>query len=60
MPCLVVGFELDLLTPAVLSREVADAIVGSRYVELPGCGHGGPWEKPDDVNRVVLEFLASL
>lgn len=59
-PCLVVGFELDLLTPAALSREVADAIVGSRYVEIPDCGHGGPWEKPDDVNRAVLEFLSSV
>jgi pimeloyl-ACP methyl ester carboxylesterase len=30
-PALVLGLELDVLTPAALGREVADAIKGARY-----------------------------
>jgi pimeloyl-ACP methyl ester carboxylesterase len=54
------SFELDLLVPAVLGREVARAIPRARYVEIPGCGHGGPWERPERVNPVLLGFLAEL
>lgn len=31
---MVIGFELDVLTPAPLCREVAEAIPGCRYVEI--------------------------
>jgi len=58
-PCLVIGFAEDLLVPATLSREVAHAIPGAQYVEVAGCGHGGPWERPDAVNDAVLAFLAA-
>ena len=58
VPCMVVAFELDMLTGASLCREVADAVPGCRYVEIPGCGHAGPLEKPDEVNRTLLEFFA--
>ena len=57
-PVLVVGFELDLLVPAKLSREVAGAIPGARYVEIAGCGHAGPSELPEQINALILEFLA--
>ena len=57
---LVVAFELDLLVPAKLTREVAEVIPGARYVEVAGCGHGGPWECPELVNPVLLEFLGEL
>ena len=60
VPTLVIGFELDVLVPARLTREVAAAIGGSRYVEIPRAGHGGPWEHPDLVNRAIVEFLADL
>jgi pimeloyl-ACP methyl ester carboxylesterase len=55
---LVIGFELDMLTPASLSREVAQAIPGSRYLEVAACGHGGPFEKPQEVNRALIAFFA--
>jgi pimeloyl-ACP methyl ester carboxylesterase len=60
VPTLVIGFELDVLVPAKLTREVAKAITGSRYVEIPAAGHGGPWEHPDPVNHAIVEFLAHL
>jgi pimeloyl-ACP methyl ester carboxylesterase len=58
VPSMVIGFELDVLTPAPLAREVAQAIPGCRYEEIPACGHAGPFEKPDEVNRLLMEFFA--
>lgn len=60
VPCLVVGFEHDLVTPPALGREVAEAIPGGRYVEVPGCGHLGPMEDPDAVLPLLIEFFAEV
>lgn len=59
VPCLAIGFADDLRLPPHLSREVADAIPGARYVELERCGHYGYLERPDVVNAAVLEFFAA-
>lgn len=56
---MVIGLELDVLTPAPLCREVAEAISGCRYVEILACGHAGPFERPDELNRLLLEFFAA-
>ena len=58
VPSMVIGFELDVLTPAHMSREVADAIPECQYLEIERCGHAGPFEKPDEVNRALLAFFA--
>lgn len=60
VPCLVVGFELDMLTATHLSREVADAIPGCRYVEIAGSGHAGIADATEEVNAALLEFFASV
>ncbi|EPH45768.1 alpha/beta fold hydrolase [Streptomyces aurantiacus] len=57
-PTLVVGFPADVVMPAPLGREVADAIEGARYEEVPGCGHFGFLERPAEVNTLLLDFLA--
>ena len=57
-PALVIGFERDMLLPAVLSREVADAIDGARYVEIPEATHIGPFTHTKEIMDVVLPFLA--
>ncbi|MFI1018923.1 alpha/beta fold hydrolase [Streptomyces sp. NPDC020965] len=59
VPTLVVGFADDATIPARLSREVADVIPGARYEEIPDTGHLGYLERPAEVNRVVLDFLAT-
>ena len=59
-PVLVIGFADDVVTPAHLSREVADAIPGARYLEIPDAGHLGFIEQPDAVNKAALEFLAEV
>ncbi|MEU0203573.1 MULTISPECIES: alpha/beta hydrolase [unclassified Streptomyces] len=57
VPCLVIGFADDLVLPPRLSREVAEAVPGALYQEIKGCGHYGYLERPDEVNRVLLEFF---
>ncbi|PVE07582.1 alpha/beta hydrolase [Streptomyces scopuliridis] len=57
-PCLVIGFSDDLILPPHFSREVADAIPGSRYTEIRDAGHYGYLERPDGVNAALLEFFA--
>jgi pimeloyl-ACP methyl ester carboxylesterase len=58
VPSTVIAFGHDVLTPPALCREVADAIPGCRYVEIPGTGHFGPAESPDAVNAALLEAFA--
>lgn len=57
VPCLVIGFADDRALPPRLAREVADAIPTARYTEIADCGHYGYLERPDEVNRVLLEFF---
>ncbi|MFF4272472.1 alpha/beta fold hydrolase [Streptomyces sp. NPDC001536] len=57
VPCLVVGFADDLILPPRLGREVADAVPGAVYHEIKDCGHYGYLERPDEVNRVLLDFF---
>lgn len=59
-PVLVIGFGDDVVIPPHLSREVADAIPGARYLEIPDAGHLGFIEKPEAVNKAALEFLAEV
>ncbi|MDT7790224.1 MAG: hypothetical protein QOF58_8643 [Pseudonocardiales bacterium] len=54
---LVIGFADDRVLPPRLSREVADAIPRARYAEVAGCGHIGYLERPDEVNRLLVEFI---
>ncbi|GAA1461887.1 alpha/beta fold hydrolase [Williamsia maris] len=56
-PSLVVGFADDRTLPPHLAREVADAIPGAQYSEVAKAGHYGYLEQPDEVNRLVIEFL---
>jgi len=58
VPCTVIAFEHDVLTPPRLCREVAGAIPGCRYVEIPGTGHIGPLEHPEPVNAALLDAFA--
>lgn len=58
-PTLVIGFADDRMTPPAYGREVADAIPGGRYEEIANCGHYGYLERPDEVNRLLIDFLAN-
>jgi pimeloyl-ACP methyl ester carboxylesterase len=58
-PTLVVVGEQDLLTPPWQSKAVADCIPGARYelVTGPGSSHCLHLERPDDVVRIITDFL---
>jgi pimeloyl-ACP methyl ester carboxylesterase len=59
-PVLVIGFEDDVVLPAHLGREVADAIPNGRYLEIPHAGHLGFIERPQLVNAAALQFLDAI
>ncbi|MER7186314.1 alpha/beta fold hydrolase [Streptomyces hyaluromycini] len=57
-PCLAVAFADDVVVRPRLTRELADAIPGCRYTEIPGCGHFGYLERPEEVNAELVGHLA--
>ncbi|MEV6490269.1 alpha/beta fold hydrolase [Actinoplanes sp. NPDC051633] len=59
-PTLVIVGEQDLLTPPWVAREVACAIPAARFEVVTGDGssHVLPLERPEDFNRLVMDFLA--
>jgi pimeloyl-ACP methyl ester carboxylesterase len=59
MPCLVIAFADDLVTPPHLGAEVAAAIPDCDFIEISGCGHLGHLERPLAVNSAIIEFLDS-
>lgn len=60
VPSMVLAFELDMVTPRRLGREVAETIPGCKYVEVAGVGHGGPFEEPDQINKVLIDFFMTI
>ncbi len=59
VPCLVIAFGADLLTPPRHCAEVADALPDARYREFPGLGHFGFLEEPSAVNAELCAFLTA-
>jgi pimeloyl-ACP methyl ester carboxylesterase len=49
--------EGDQATPPELAREIAAGISGSRLVVVPGSGHLSTLEKPDAVNKALVEWM---
>jgi len=57
-PTLVLVGEHDELTPPELSEEIAGAVPGARLVVLEDCGHLSTVERPREVTRALVEWLA--
>lgn len=55
---MVVSARYDRIAQADLGRALAQGIPGARYVELPDAAHGIPVERPDVINKLLLEHLA--
>lgn len=60
VPVLVIGGELDEITPPVVLRELAAAIPGARLRLLPGAGHVSNLEAEAGFNTALHAFLAEL
>lgn len=58
-PCLVIGFQDDLIVRPELCRELAASIPGGKYEEISGCGHYGYLEEPEAVNSAIIGFFAA-
>ena len=50
----------DPTSPPEYEKELHALVAGSRYVELSGAGHFPPTERPDAVNALIEEFVATL
>lgn len=56
-PTLIIAGEEDILVPPRYSRILREKIKNSTLVTLKNCGHVPPIEKPDEFNRIVMDFL---
>jgi aminoacrylate hydrolase len=58
-PTLILCADNDYITPPYHAEALGRAITGSRVVILKGGGHSVSKTRPEEFNRLVLEFLAS-
>jgi len=56
-PTMVVAGENDAIIRVEEARSMADAISGSRFVQIPDSGHLSNLENPEEFNRALLGFL---
>ena len=56
-PTLLVWGERDVLVPRDLGVKLAEQIPGSRFVEIAGAGHNVMFDRAQEFNRVLLDFL---
>ncbi len=59
-PTLILCGAEDRLTPLKYSEFLEKKIAGSRIEIIPGAGHMTMLEKPEELGRTVLKFLAAL
>jgi len=59
-PVLVVCGDADALTPPECSQEIAAAVLQAELHVLPACGHLLTWERPAEVNALLLAWLSRL
>ena len=56
-PTLILMGGADLLAPPALMRTWACHLPDVRFVEIGDAGHSMNWERPDEFNALVLDFL---
>ena len=59
-PTLLIVGEHDVITPPAMMKMFQSYIPHARLVEVAGSGHSVYFEKPEEFNRVVLEFFAEV
>jgi 3-oxoadipate enol-lactonase len=59
LPTMLLVGEEDVLTPARTMELMTRRIPHARFVKVSGAGHSVYFERPDEFNRIVLEFLRS-
>src|SRR5439155_312164 len=56
-PTLIVWGAKDRVFPPKVGQDLHAALPGSSFALIPEAGHIPQWEQPDQVNRVLLNFL---
>jgi pimeloyl-ACP methyl ester carboxylesterase len=56
-PTLIIWGEQDDLFPVAVGSQLHASIRDSELVVIKGSGHMPMWEKPDETNQAILEFL---
>lgn len=59
-PALVIGGSVDKLVPPALTAELASGLPRAAYAVLDGAGHYLMLEQPEEVARLVTDFLRQL
>jgi pimeloyl-ACP methyl ester carboxylesterase len=57
IPVLFIVGEQDQIIPPPIIEAMHKKMPGSQLVKVPGAGHSVYFEKPDDYNKIVMEFL---
>lgn len=58
-PTLIVAADNDYITPSYYAEALARGIPGSKLVVMKGGGHSVSKTRPEEFNRLVLDFLAA-
>jgi pimeloyl-ACP methyl ester carboxylesterase len=56
---LIVSGEQDLTVPLPVQRLLADKIPSACQVIISGAGHAVTGEKPEEFNKVLIQFLST-
>ncbi len=59
-PTLVIAAEHDLATPVAAARRIHGQIAGSRLEVIAGASHCCNIERPEEFNRLLLDFLGDV
>ena len=57
VPCHVIAFSDDVLTPPAHGEELAGIIPGATFEVIAGAGHYGYLEQPEAVNDSIIKFF---
>ena len=57
VPILLLDGESDEAIYTEHTREMAGLIPTAKLIFVPGTGHFGMWEKPEEINSAILDFL---
>lgn len=56
-PALFISGEYDHLSPPDVLQQLADFVPQGRFQMIASSGHSGHFERPDEFNRILAEFL---
>jgi len=57
VPTLIIVGSEDKVFPPKYSKMIHEEIEGSKFITVEGCGHVIIWEKPDEFNKIIHEFI---